>query len=391
MTLADRWLLPDGMKEMLPPRARQVELMRRRLLDLYDSWGYDLVMPPLAEHLESLLTGVGRDLELKTFKLTDQVSGHMLGVRADMTPQVARIDAHRLRTEGPSRLCYCGSVLHTRPGHMLASRNPLQVGAELYGHAGVDSDVEVISLMLETLATVGVKGEISLDLGHVGVFSQLVEAAGLDDAQHERFLDMLQRKALPEIADFVAGLHCDEAVRRQLEMLPRLNGGIEVLARARELFAGSEATLNALAYLEQVAQRIRARYPQIDLYFDLGELRGYHYHTGIVFAAYTPHFGQALAKGGRYDEIGRDFGRARPATGFSADLKTLLETAAAMPEVAQSAVLAPASEEAELLKAVAELRRQGVRVVQALAGEDTPACCDRQLVRKGSEWVVETL
>ncbi|GGC11579.1 ATP phosphoribosyltransferase regulatory subunit [Marinobacterium zhoushanense] len=389
MTLADRWLLPDGMKEMLPPRARQVEMMRRRLLDLYHCWGYDLVMPPLAEHLESLLTGVGRDLELKTFKLTDQVSGHTLGVRADITPQVARIDAHRLRTEGPSRLCYCGSVLHTRPGHKLASRNPLQLGAELYGHAGVDSDVEVISLMLETLDAVGVRGPISLDLGHVGVFSQLMSDAELTAEQQDDFLDMLQRKALPEIARFVEALALAPALSERLLALPRMSGGIEVLAQARALFAGSASISAALDYLERVAERVAARYPQTDLYFDLGELRGYHYHTGIVFAAYTPHFGQALAKGGRYDEIGRDFGRARPATGFSSDLKTLLETAEALPAPEQSAVLAPSGEDAELLAAVSELRLQGVRVVQTLEGEVVPGCCDRQLVQKDKQWVVE--
>ncbi len=389
MTLADRWLLPDGMKEMLPPRARQVELMRRRLLDLYDCWGYELVMPPLAEHLESLLTGVGRDLELKTFKLTDQVSGHLLGIRADITPQVARIDAHRLRTEGPSRLCYCGSVLHTRPTNMLASRNPLQVGAELYGHSGIDSDVEVISLMLETLQAVGVKGVISLDLGHVAVFSYLMQQAGLPAAAEHDFLDMLQRKALPEIESFVAALALADGLKEQLRALPRMNGDLAVLARARELFAGADEVLQALDYLEQVAQRVKARYPATDLYFDLGELRGYNYHTGIVFAAYTPHFGQALAKGGRYDQIGADFGRARPATGFSADLKTLLETAEAMPALDQRAVLAPAGESVELLQAVARLRAEGVRVVQALDGEGAPGCCDRQLVCRNNQWVVE--
>ncbi|WP_432696514.1 ATP phosphoribosyltransferase regulatory subunit [Marinobacterium sp. YM272] len=389
MTLADRWLLPDGMKEMLPPRARQVEVMRRRVLDLYDSWGYDLVMPPLAEHLESLLTGVGRDLEMQTFKLTDQVSGHTIGVRADMTPQVARIDAHRLRTEGPSRLCYCGSVLHTRPSNMLASRNPLQLGAELYGHAGLDSDVEVISLMLETLRTIDVKGPVSLDLGHVGVFSELMQEAGLVGEQQDRFIDMLQRKALPEIASFIEGLDLPQSVAGKLLALPRLNGGAEVIARARELFSGSETILAALTYIEQVAKRVQSRYPATDLYFDLGELRGYHYHTGIVFAAYSPHFGQALAKGGRYDSIGKDFGRARPATGFSSDLKTLLEVALEMPEIDRSAVLAPASEESDLLIAVAELRTQGVRVVQALEGEVVPGCCDRQLVLKDGQWVIE--
>ncbi|MBS98893.1 MAG: ATP phosphoribosyltransferase regulatory subunit [Oceanospirillaceae bacterium] len=390
MTLADRWLLPDGMKEMLPPRARHVEMMRRQVVDLYDRWGYELVMPPLAEHLESLLTGVGQDLAMKTFKLTDQVSGHMLGVRADMTPQVARIDAHRLRTEGPSRLCYCGSVLHTRPSHMLASRNPLQLGAELYGHAGADSDVEVISLMLETLSVVGVQGQITLDLGHIGVFSELMRTAGLNDTDQDRFLDMLQRKALPEIAEFVAGLDLEARVCEQLLALPRLNGDESVIVRARELFVEHSAVTQALDYLSRVAGRVRSRYPQVNLYFDLGELRGYHYHTGIVFAAYTPQFGQALAKGGRYDEIGRDFGRARPATGFSADLKTLLETAGEMPEAETRVVLAPAGEDDALLQAVSDLREQGERVVQALDGADAPVNCDRQLIQRDGSWVVET-
>lgn len=391
MALADRWLLPDGMKELLPPVAREVELVRRRMLDLYDSWGYELVMPPVAEHLESLLTGVGRDLGLQTFKVTDEVSGHMLGIRADITPQVARIDAHRLRSDGVSRLCYCGSVLHTRPVNMLASRNPMQLGAELFGHEGVDSDAEVISLMLETLIASGVQGAINLDLGHVGVFTELVQAAGLSAEQTETYIDILQRKALPELAPFVSSLEVNDTHAQQLNALARLNGGHEVLERALELFAESPEIVAAIHHLQQLAQLVGARYPEIGFYFDLGELRGYNYHTGVVFAAYSPRFGQALAKGGRYDQIGADFGRARAATGFSTDLKTLVMLALETQPAFRAAILAPADTEASLLETIRQLRAQGERVVIQLAGAQTPEHCDRQLVKNETEWVLEAL
>lgn len=394
MALADRWLLPDGVKDILPPRARQIEALRRRLLDLYDSWGYELVMPPLMEHLESLLTGVGRDLELVTFKLTDQVSGHLLGIRADITPQVARIDAHRMRSEGASRLCYCGSVLHTRPANMLASRNPLQVGAELYGHAGIDSDVEVISLMIETLLASGIEASLSLDLGHVGIVRNLMASAGLSAAEESLYLEKLQLKALPEIKAFLGELDLDADMLALLAELPRLHGGAEVLVRARELFADAPAAvLDAVAYLEDIARQVGLRYPRVRLYFDLGELRGYNYHTGIVFAAYAAGFGQAIAKGGRYDEIGRDFGRARPATGFSADLKCLEDLAVAEFEARGSVILAPAGQDPALLARISELRVQGERVMQQLP--DVPlanvSSCDRQLLQQGDIWVVTAL
>ncbi|MBA4503507.1 ATP phosphoribosyltransferase regulatory subunit [Marinobacterium marinum] len=392
MALADRWLLPDGIMELLPPQAKQVEQMRRKVLDLYHLWGYELVMPPIAEHLESLLTGVGHDLDLNTFKVTDRISGHTLGVRADMTPQVARIDAHRLRTEGPSRLCYCGSVLHTHPANMLASRNPLQLGAELYGHSGPDSDVEVISLMLATLDAVGVQGRISLDLGHVGVFSQLMAVADLEAQQQADYQDMLQRKALPEIDRFVATLGLAAPLAEWLRELPRLNGGTAILDKARQLFAADAELMKAVDYLADLAVRIEARFPTVDTYFDLGELRGYHYHTGIVFAAYTPSFGQALAKGGRYDNIGRDFGRARPATGFSADLKTLMDLSGQLVEQAEDVILAPAGEAQDLQSAIAKLRQAGQRVVQRLDGET--GCEGRhrqQLLLEGGEWVLVDL
>jgi ATP phosphoribosyltransferase regulatory subunit len=393
MALADRWLLPDGVKEMLPPHAQQVEALRRKLLDLYDSWGYDLVMPPLMEHLESLLTGVGKDLELNTFKLVDQLTGHTLGVRADITPQVARIDAHRMHQAGANRLCYCGSVLHTHPANMLASRNPLQVGAELYGHAGIESDLEVISLMIETLFASGLKSELSLDLGHVGIFQGLISEAKLESSVTAQYLELLQRKAMPELEEFLNGLDADARIVDRLAALPKLHGGIEVLQRAREVFASANGTiLEAVAYLEHLAELILQRYPSVDLYFDLGELRGYNYHTGVVFSALTPVFGQAVAKGGRYDAIGKDFGRARPATGFSADLKTLADLARANGKERQGAVLAPVGQEDSLLLKITELRSQGVRVVQQLPGDVvSQASFNRKLIKQGDAWVLETL
>lgn len=394
MALADRWLLPDGVKEMLPPDARRVETLRRKLLDLYHCWGYDLVMPPLMEHLESLLTGVGKDLELNTFKLIDQLTGHTLGIRADITPQVARIDAHRMHETGANRLCYCGSVLHTHAANMLASRNPLQIGAELYGHAGLESDIEVIALMLETLYASGVKSELSLDLGHVGIFDGLVSAAKLDKQVTARYMELLERKALPELERFLAELEVDAQVLAHLKALPRLNGGVEVLARARTMFADADAkVLEAIGYLEQLAAVMQQRYPQVDLYFDLGELRGYNYHTGVVFSALTPAFGQAVAKGGRYDAIGKDFGRARPATGFSADLKTLAALAVQSQVKTAGAIWAPQGQDSALLQLITELRAQGERVVQCLPDDQsTPRVAfDRQIVKQGATWAVEAL
>jgi ATP phosphoribosyltransferase regulatory subunit len=216
MALADRWLLPDGVKEMLPSDARQIETLRRTLLDMYDRWGYELVMPPLMEHLESLLTGVGKDLDLNTFKLVDQLTGQSLGIRADITPQVARIDAHRMHVKGANRLCYCGSVLHTHPANMLASRNPLQIGAEVYGHAGIESDLEVISLMIETLYAVGLKEELSLDLQHIGIFRGLMAVCQLDKSTADRYMELLERKALPELSEFLAELDISAELKKQM-------------------------------------------------------------------------------------------------------------------------------------------------------------------------------
>lgn len=391
MALIERWLLPEGIQELLPPQAIKIEALRRRLLDLHQCWGYQLVMPPLLEHLESLLTGAGNDLDLNTIKVTDQISGHTLGLRADITPQVARIDAHRLRDTGVTRLCYCGSIIHALPAQPLASRNPLQLGAELFGHSGIDSDVEVISLMIETLQTAGVDCHLSLDLGHVGVFNGLMQAANLSPQLQAAYLDILQRKALPELQEFIDKLEIDTQLKAYLATLPKLNGAVEVLAEAEEFFANSPSeVIAAVNYLQLLSKRIESRFPQLEQTVDLSELRGYNYHTGVVFAAYTPAFSQAIAKGGRYDEIGRDFGRARSATGFSADLKTLVELSTDTKDEPKY-ILAPAVEDETLLNKIRELRGDGKIVVSALPDVEESIHFSSKLVKRDGAWVISNL
>ena len=388
--LIDRWLLPEGIEEVLPPEARRLECLRRRLLDLYDRWGYELVMPPLIEYLESLLTGTGNDLDLQTFKLTDQLTGRLMGVRADMTPQVARIDAHQLRREVPTRLCYMGTVLHTRPDGFAGSRSPLQVGLELYGHPGVEADLEVLTLMVESLRETGLT-EPYLDLGHVGVYRALAREAGLDARREEALYDVLQRKAVPELEALFGEWKLAGPLADALRALVDLNGGAEVMDEARRrLAAGGDTVMAALDQLQRLAESAAARLGT-EVHFDLAELRGYNYHTGVVFAAFVPGRGRAIAQGGRYDDIGRVFGRARPATGFSTDLKTL---AALSPEAppAPGAILAPADGDPALAEAVARLRAGGERVITALpgqAGDARDMGCDRVLVRDEGEWVVK--
>jgi ATP phosphoribosyltransferase regulatory subunit len=390
MTVADRWLLPDGVEELLPGRAERAERLRRRLLDLFAGWGYELVMPPLLEFTDSLLVGLGSDLDLMTFKVTDQLTGRTLGIRADITPQVARIDAHSLRREGPVRLCYAGSVLHTRPQSLLASRSPIQIGAELYGDAGLAADSEVVLLMLETLRVAGLSG-ITLDLGHVGIYRALVGQARLDAASEAALFDALQRKAPADAAAILGQTVADAAVRAQLLALSELQGGFEVLEQARACLAGAPAAVGAaIDELVAVAELVRARMPEINLYFDLGELRGYHYHTGLVFAALVAGWGQAVANGGRYDHIGEVFGRARPATGFSTDLKTMIALGGD-DDVPVGAIVAPASGELDLWQAMQTLREQGERVVSELPQQPRPQGCDRELKRIDGRWQVVPL
>ncbi len=390
MSTVDRWLLPDGIEEVLPDEAARIEAARRALLDLFTSWGYDLVITPHIEYLESLLTGAGHDLDLQTFKMTDQLSGRMLGLRADITPQVARIDAHTLGAEGPCRLCYCGSVLHTRPRPLSTSRSLIQLGAELYGDASSASDLEIMSLMLETLHACGVKG-MHLDIGHVGIYRRLVQAAGLDEQTERSLFDALQRKASDEVMALLTPLG-EIAEARMLASLVDLSGGVEVLEQAHLLLDGApEAVIAALDDLHEIATALKARYPHVPLYFDLGELRGYHYHTGIAFAVFVNGVGQSIAQGGRYDDIGRDFGRARPATGFSTDLRLLVERGD-IARPARESIWAPHSAEPGLQVAVDALRREGRRVVCALPGQqDLDALqhgCSRILCHRDGSWQV---
>ncbi|MEH6584257.1 MAG: ATP phosphoribosyltransferase regulatory subunit [Halioglobus sp.] len=388
MTTVDRWQLPDGVEEVLPAQAAAVERLRRQLLDLYRSWGYQLVIPPLMEFTESLLIGMGSDIELLTFKMTDQLTGRTLGIRADITPQVARIDAHSLAEAGVSRLCYAGSTLHTQPKTLMASRSPIQLGAELYGDSSLSADVEIIRLMLETLATAGLD-TLSLDLGHTDIYQAVLAVADLSDAQEAAVFDALQRKSLPDLEVILADVPADTAAL--LTGLARLHGGEIVLDQARELFADkAPEALAAIDALAQVAADIRRQWPTLDIYFDLAELRGYHYHTGIVFAAYVPGHGSALANGGRYNDVGAVFGRAgRAATGFATDLKALMGLLPAV-EHAPAAINMPDSDDAALLARVKELRAEGEIVINCLSAEADPRC-DRQLVQEHGQWTVKPL
>ncbi|WP_434456818.1 ATP phosphoribosyltransferase regulatory subunit [Stutzerimonas urumqiensis] len=394
MATVERWLLPDGIEEVLPPEAERIEQARRSVLDLFRRWGYELVITPHAEFLDSLLTGTGQELDLKTFKVVDPLSGRQMGLRADITPQVARIDAHTLRRQGPSRLCYAGSVLHAKPRSLATSRSPIQLGAELYGDSSASSDIEVICLMLETLELAGVE-QVHMDLGHVGVYRGLAQAAGLAGEAEQRLFDALQRKAVEEVAVLTESL--DASIAGLIRALARLCGGREVLDEAAQLLAEApDAVRDALASLITIADTLAVRYPSLPLYFDLAELRGYHYHTGVVFAAFVPGMGDAIAQGGRYDDVGAAFGRARPATGFSTDLKSLVAYGESMTQPSAGGVWAPADPaDSALWGSITELRGRGVRVVQAL-GDQSVACagaagCDHQLVRVEGAWQVVPL
>ncbi|MBS0354111.1 MAG: ATP phosphoribosyltransferase regulatory subunit [Proteobacteria bacterium] len=380
-----RWVLPEYIQDALPAEAAKLEDLRRRLLDAFRLNGYQLVAPPLLEYLESLLTGAGQDLQLKTLKLVDQLSGRTMGVRADITPQVARIDAHLLNRKGVARLSYCGSVAHAVPSSLTATREPLQLGAEIYGHAGLEADAEVIRLLAEALQAAGV-GTSRIDLGHVGLFKALVTKAGIGAEREEPLFDCLQAKDLPGLRDLLSGVADD--VCEALLALPTLYGGVEVLARAREILPADTEIDAALSDLQWLADELEG----LPISFDLADLRGYHYHSGVVFAAYGGKSPVALALGGRYDSVGRAFGRGRPATGFSLDLRELAAQVA--DPVLPGAVLAPGGRNPQLQAAIAALRDNGESVVIELPGHDgtwREAGCDRRLVLRGGAWQVEPL
>ena len=379
------WLLPEYIADALPHEATQIERLRRTVLDLFRVHGYELVMPPLLEHLDSLLTGSGSDLSLQTFKLVDQLSGRTLGVRADMTPQVARIDTHLLNRQGVTRLCYCDSVLHTLPASQASSREPIQIGVELYGYSGIEADLEAIRLLAAALKSAGTPAS-RIDIGHVGVFRALVRGANLDAETEATVLHLLQIKDIPGLRDCCA--HLDDPYRFALMRLPELFGGAEMLdIAANELPVLTEIT-SALVTLRQ----LKSAMPELPLSFDLADLRGYHYHNGVVFAAYYPGYPSAIARGGRYDGVGKDFGRARPATGFSMDLREVARLAAPYKPV--GAILTSCSAPDSALAArISALRELGEVVVELLPGESgcEGPLCDRRLVESNGQWIIQSL
>ncbi len=376
------WLLPEYVEDILPPYARQAEVLRRRLLDRYDSYGYELVCPPLIEYLDSLLTGAAGDLDLKTFKVVDGLSGRMMGVRADMTPQAARIDAHLLNRQAVTRLCYAGPALHAKPSGLMSSREPYQIGAELFGHAGVDADREILELLLASLAIADL-ADVRVSLGHVGLFRALAAAAGLDGVVGQPLFRALRAKDMPLLIELTEAMA--EPWRGAFLSLPGLYGGPEVIETARRVLpdlAGISDALNDLAGLLSVNA-------SANLSVDLADLRGYGYHTGAVFAAYVGGQASAVALGGRYDNAGAVFGRSRPATGFSLDLRRIL---VCMPEPdARSGILAPSDDNPELKTRIAELRAAGARVMVEFPGQAVNRAesgCDRQLVLQAGEWKI---
>ena len=387
------WQLPDGVDEVLPERAFVLESLRRELLDLYHSWGYQLVEPPLAEFTESLLVGLGADLDLLTCKIPDQLSGRMMGIRADLTPQVARMDAHSMSDSGINRLCYAGPVLHAKPKSAGCSRSPIQVGAEIFGESSVQADIEIIDLMLETVELSGLscsRDDLTLDLGHVGVAQSLLKSAELEKKIEAKVIDALKRKSIPDLERVLESL--DESFAQIFLSLARLNGDASVLLSARELVLEvAPAAADSIDLLNEVIDSIRIRRPGINIYVDLAELRGYNYHTGIVFAAYTSNFGQAIANGGRYDNVGSIFGRSRWATGFGADLKVLMQfySSHSWEDVGSKVISAPYSDDPGLRKAVTELRKKGERVVMQLPGDNQNDQLDRYLINSKNDWIVQ--
>jgi ATP phosphoribosyltransferase regulatory subunit len=383
----DNWRLPDHIDDVLPAEAARIEALRRVLLDLFRVHGYELVAPPLIEYVESLLTGSGRDVDLMTFKLVDQMSGRLLGVRADITPQVARIDAHILNRSGVTRLCYAGSVLHAMPGGAARRRELVQVGAEIYGHGAIESDIEIQRLMLDALAAAGCRG-LQLDLGHVAPFRALVARGGVGPERELSLMEALRTKDLPALREHAAGLPAQ--IGGALLALGQLYGGAEVLSEARRYLPDLPEIGAALDQLEEAARAIETL--PVCCSFDLGELRGYHYHTGIVFAAYAEGYSDAIGRGGRYDEVGHAFGRARPATGFTLDLRDIASIGRAAP--AAGGIRAPCSDDPALRETIAGLRRAGEVVIVDLPGAEDPGGeyrADRELRHVNGRWQVVAL
>ena len=383
----NRWLLPEDIADVLPAEARKVESLRRAILDLYQSYGYELVAPPILEFLDSLLTGTGSDLNLQTFKLVDQLSGRTLGLRADITPQVARIDAHLLNRQGVTRLCYAGSIAHARTPVGSAAREELQIGAEIYGCASWEADLEAISLLLSTLNIAGLQ-KVYLDLSHVGVLEGILEGQNLSKADIELVYGFLQSKDRSGLSAWATCLPQQSA--QALLMLTELNGACEeIIEKAKKVLPKNACIDAALAHLSLLTSAVSSQSPQLELSIDLADLRGYQYHSGVIFAAYIDQLPQPIARGGRYDHVGQAFGRSRPATGFSMDLLMLASVSSL--NVRRSAIVAPWIVDAGLSQAILQLRAAGEVVIQAMSGDAVETAeydCDRVLVQQGNAWEV---
>ena len=384
----NRWLLPEDIADVLPAEARKVESLRRSILDLYQSYGYELVAPPILEFLDSLLTGTGSDLNLQTFKLVDQLSGRTLGLRADMTPQVARIDAHLLNRAGVTRLCYAGSVAHARTPVGSSAREELQLGAEIYGCATWEADLEAIILLLKTLSVAGLK-KVYLDLSHAGILAGILDGQNLDKTTIESLYGLLQSKDRPRLSQWATCLPAN--VAQALIALAELNGPCaEVLAKAKKVLPKHAAIEHALADLDRLTNAAASLSTDLELSIDLADLRGYQYHSGVMFAAYVDQLPQPIARGGRYDHVGQAFGRPRPATGFSLDLLTLANLSPL--SIRKAAILAPWIEDAQLSIAIENLRSKGEVVIQVPMGATVETAeyeYDRELVKQGNSWEIK--
>ena len=390
MTITKRWLLPEGVDEILPPRAMLLEQMCRKLIDLVSSGGYEFVIPPMMEYLESLLTATGEDLDLQTYKITDQLSGRLMGIRADITPQVARIDAHLLKRNIPTRLCYLGSVLHSRTNNSGDSRSPLQLGAELFGHEGVSSDIEIVKLMLATLDAVRISN-ICLDVGHIGIFRSLISKSQLNSMQESEVFEIVKRKAKDELKIFYKKLKINDDSSKAMLDLIDLHGDAGILDDAIHAF--DKLSPDIRKYVNEVKTLTDSIIDKFDvsINIDLSELRGYNYHTGMIYTAFVPNEGKGIAFGGRYDDIGSAFGKARPATGFSTDMKQLLELQN-ISEDTPDKIFAPVDDNDSLQKKITELREQGKIVIQELEGQNATAKemnCNQTLVCENDQWVVK--
>ncbi len=384
--MTSAWLLPEHIADVLPAQARRIEELRRELLDMARTYGCELVMPPLLEHLDSLLSGTGQALDLKTFKLVDQLSGRTLGVRADTTPQVARIDAHLLNRQGLTRLCYCGPVLHTRPDGMNATREPLQFGAEIYGHAGLEADLEVQEMALDAVRLAGLQG-VTLDLGDARLMRGVLEGVSLEPRALGALIAALAAKDAAELTQLSSQL--PQTVRAGLHALLSLYGDVSVLATARQALPDNTMIRAALDDLQWLAAHFTQTHPELRLSFDLADLSGYAYYSGVRFALYASGFSDSVVRGGRYDEVGAVFGRKRPAVGFSLDLKALLALSPDLP--LRAAIRAPWGEDPGLRTAIRRLRERGETVVCVLPGhehEHDEFNCDRELVSVDGQWVV---